>query len=197
MTDLERQLARKLYRVDCPDSQELGDYHLNLSIGERQQQIRRQQIRQHLEVCPHCQEELDSLIQYLKSLQHELEPGILERTRIWVAERLPDFSSSGLAPAFGMRGENGPERVAAYQAGEAQVSLEIQEGPDSRWTLLGLLLGVEPQGFAAGLWQRGEPVSSSDVDELGNFVLRIAEPGSYELILAGPEGEIHIHNLDV
>jgi hypothetical protein len=192
MSNLERQLARKLYRVDCPDSQELGDYYLELTPGDR-----RQQIRQHLEVCPHCQEELASLIQYLKTLEPELQPGFLERARVWIAERLPDFSSSGLAPAFGMRGDNGPERLFAYQAGEAQVSLEIQEGTEARWTLLGLVLGVDAEGFAARLWQNGEPVGETDVDELGNFVLGIPGPGVYELILAGPDGEIHIQNLEV
>ncbi len=192
MTDLERQLARKLYRVDCPQSQELGEYYLDLTRGDQ-----RQQIRLHLETCPHCQDELASLAQYLKNLEPELQPSAMERARVWLAERLPDFSGSALAPAFGTRGDNGPERVYAYQAGDAQVSLEIQEGPESRWTLLGLLLGVDLQGFQAQLWQGGEPLGISEVDELGNFVFSVPNLGSYDLILAGPEGEIHIQSLDL
>ena len=192
MTDLERQLARKLYRVDCPESQELGDYYLDLTSGDQ-----RQQIRLHLEICPHCQQELASLAQYLKNLEPELQPSAMERARVWLAERLPDFSGSGLAPAFGTRGDNGPERVYAYQAGDAQVSLEIQEGPESRWTLLGLLLGVDPQGVQVQLWRDGELLGTTEVDELGNFVLSVPNLGSYDLILAGPEGEIHIQSLDL
>jgi hypothetical protein len=178
--------------VNCPQSQELGDYHLELVTVDR-----RQQIRLHLEVCPHCQQELADLARYLKTLEPELQPGLMERARIWIAERLPDLSASTFAPLPGVRGDNGPERVFSYRAGEAQVSLEIQESGAAGLTMLGLLLGVDPQGFQAQLWRAGEPLESTGVDEFGNFGLNIPEAGSYDLILAGPDGEIHIQNLEM
>jgi hypothetical protein len=172
-------------------------------------------IGQHLDKCPHCRREIAQLEGYLAELAPTLEPGPLERVvgrvRVLVA-RLVSGGSGGrlpgpwaMAPAYaGMRGdESGAPRV--FQADDAQVIVEIEadaERPD-RKTVLGLVIGLdegprsEGSEFEAHLWQAGQRVTTTPVDELGNFVLPGLLPGTYELILTSANFEIHIQHIQV
>ena len=58
-------------------------------------------------------------------------------------------------------------------------------------------MGIEPAGLEAHLWQSEQRVAVIPVDELSNFVISDVAPGNYELILSGPEVEIHIQELQV
>lgn len=185
MPDLEQRLTRKLYRIDCPDPLELGEYRL-----ETLPEARRSQIAEHLEICPHCSKELASLDNYLESLAPELELSLTERVRVWIAQLL-DTGSETWSPAFGTRGDSGGSRVLTYQAGEAQATLEIQVEVDGTRVLLGLVIGLDPQGYKAFLEQDGEIRQQSSLDELGNFVLNGIQPGVYDLVLRADEVEIY------
>jgi hypothetical protein len=191
MTDLERKLKHQLYRLDCPEPLELGEYRLKMLPVSRQETL-----TQHLQVCPHCQRELASLDRMLADFKAELEPGLVERVRVWIAERLPG-GAAGLTPAFGLRGDSGSGQVYDYQAGEAQITIEIQENSQGRKTLLGLVLGGKPAGLVAALWQQGELLQQVPVDELGNFVILDISPGAYDLIVSGPDEEYHLQSLQV
>ena len=91
-----------------------------------------------------------------------------------------------LAPAYaGIRGEAaGP---AIYEAGESQVMLTAQPSGAAagRYELLGLLVGPEPAGLTANLWQGEDLIATVPVDEGGNFVFSNLAPGGYELIIGG------------
>lgn len=50
---LQQQLRTKLYRVFCPASDDLIDYHQGLLAAERHASVAR-----HLAMCPHCAHEL-------------------------------------------------------------------------------------------------------------------------------------------
>lgn len=194
MSKAENKLTRTLYRTFCPDSTELGEYQLGMLALERASFI-----QQHLHECPHCTRELAALQNYLADLAPELEYSLAERVKLWIAQLLPDISSGipGRSPAFGLRGD--PEKMLFYQAGEAQLTIEIQDDPDQpgRRALLGLLIGVDPTGLAAHLWQEGQEVTSVTLDELGNFIVAGLQPGFYQLILTGREFEIHVQLLKV
>ncbi|MGD8473896.1 MAG: hypothetical protein PVH59_07210, partial [Anaerolineae bacterium] len=97
----------------------------------------------------------------------------------------------------GLRGEETGPRL--YQAGEAQVAIEIQDDATrgDRKTLLALVTGVDTSELVAHLWLADRRVGQVPVDELGNLVVPDLAPGSYELILSGPEVEVHIRDLDV
>jgi hypothetical protein len=102
------------------------------------------------------------------------------------------------APAYaGLRGEE--EGPYLYQAGEAQVAIEFRYDVEQqdRKVLLGLVMGVHTRELKAHLWRDDEPLTEVSVDELGNFVIPGLEPAKYELILSGPETEIHIQTLQV
>jgi hypothetical protein len=189
MAKFETNLKSTLYRITCPDSLELGDYYLGLLPKNKATEI-----RQHLDECPHCTRELNLLESYLKDLASELDYSLEERVMIWIARLIPQPSGE-LSPALGLRGERG--KTLHYQAGDAQLTLEAQDGLYGRKTLFGLLLGVDPAGFQAHLWQAGEKLAQVEVDELGNFVLESIQPGTYELIISGPKTEIYIQDVKV
>lgn len=56
----EQRLKQRLYRFDCPSSQRLSEYHLDLMPPET-----RSAITLHLEHCPHCRSELEALAVFL------------------------------------------------------------------------------------------------------------------------------------
>jgi hypothetical protein len=200
---LQDRLTTRLYRFTCPSPVELGEYHVGLLPRDQAAAVAR-----HLAECPHCTREVAQLKDYLAELAPALGPSplerIKERARVLVAHLVNGGLEAGLlgqptlAPAYaGVRGEE--REPTLYQADDIQVVIEIQEDaeqPDRR-VLLGLVIGTEPSGVKAHLWQADQHVAVVSVDELGNFVIPDLAPGSYELILSGPEIEIHIQDLQV
>ena len=198
MTLVEDKITLALYRMNCPDAIELGEYHLGMIPSERVAFIER-----HLTECPHCAQEVAQLKSYLANLAPVLEPGLLEqvraRVRVLIARLVSGGLGDGLAPAYaGVRGEQ--EGPYVYQADEVQVVVEVFKDADhpDRKTILGLVTGLDaPQTLQVHLWQADRQLSTVPVDELGNFVIPNLVPTSYELILDGPEVEIHIQDLQV
>jgi hypothetical protein len=194
MANFENQLSKALYRAFCPNTHELGEYQLGLLSSQRASQI-----RAHLSECAHCRAELAQLKSFLKTVEPDLETSLAERVRTWLAKRALQGTTSGFAPAlaFGLRGDE--IGVHFYQAGEAQITLEIQDDPRAPGCkdLVGLILGVDATGLQAHLWRQEQEVTSTAVDELGNFIFNGLEPGQYELFLSGPDVEIQIKDLEV
>jgi anti-sigma factor RsiW len=196
LANLQGRLAETLYRVACPPSERLGEYHLGMLDAGRAASI-----AQHLQECPLCRRELAQLRGFLEELAPQVQLGTRERLQIWIAqlgrkvdEAFPSRPSP--APAYAsVRG--GEEAPAVYLAGDAQVTLEVQEDASApgRRVLLGLLTGIETGGWNAHLWQAEARLATSPVDELGNFVLPGLLPGEYELIVGGVGAEIHIQDL--
>jgi hypothetical protein len=194
MENIEKRLAAQLYRVTCPTTTELGDYHLHLMTGSQEDAV-----RQHLYGCPHCQAELSQLQAYLTDLAPDVEHSLSERIQIWIARLIPAGTMGGgaLQPALALRGQDtGP---LMYEAGDAQLTLEVQDDPQKTGarTILGLLIGVESVETMAHLWQDAQKVAQVPVDEFGNFVIAGLLPGAYELIVSGPDFEIHLQELAV
>ena len=200
---LHDHLMARLYRVACPPPVELGEYYLDLLPRDQAAAV-----AQHLLDCPHCARELAQLKGYLAELATAEEPGpverIEERVRVLVARLLTGGMDAGLvgrpdlAPAsVGVRGKEGEPYF--YQADEVQVAIEVQDDANrpGRKVVLGLVIGTEPGGLDVHLWRAARPVATVAVDELGNFCIADLAPGSYELILSGPEIEIHIQEVRV
>lgn len=194
MENIEKRLAAQLYRVTCPTTTELGEFHLHLMAGSQADTI-----RQHLRSCPHCQAELTQLQTYLTDLTPDVEHSLSERIQIWIARLIPAGTMGGGTPqpALALRGQdNGP---LMYEAGDAQLTLEVQDDPEKTGfrTILGLLIGVETAEATAHLWQEAQKVAQVPVDEFGNFAFAGLSPGAYELIVSGPDFEIHLQELAV
>jgi Putative zinc-finger len=192
MAKLENQLSNALYRAFCPEPNELGEYQLGMLSSQRANQI-----QSHLAECPHCRKELAQLKSFLKAVEPDLETSLTERVRAWLAELIAPGPGGGPGLAFGLRGDE--SGVHFYQAGEAQITLEIQDDPNApgRKILVGLILGDGTAGLQAHLWRGDQAAASSAVDELGNFTLSGLEPGQYELFLSGPDVEIQIKDLEI
>lgn len=194
MAKFEDKLGAALYRATCPDSLELGEYHLG-NLGEDRSEL----IRLHLADCPHCTLELSQLESFASDTALDFEPSLAERVRVWIAKRMPerDDIRSGMAPALALRGDD--EGPLFYEAGDAQLTIEIQDDPDEpgRRSLLGLVMGADPKDLQVHLWFDGERVASVAVDDLGNFRVSGLASGDYKLILAGPSIEIHIQELTI
>jgi hypothetical protein len=165
-------------------------------------------VAQHLAECPHCTREVAQLKDYLVELTPTREYGpleqIKERVNVLVARLVSGGSKAGplaqpaLAPAYtGIRGRK-PEPYL-YQADDVQIAVEVQDDAErpGRWIILGLIIGIEPAGPEVLLWQAEQRVAMVSVDESGNFVIPDLAPGNYELILSGPEVEVHIQELQV
>lgn len=196
---LQSRITSELYRIACPSPLELGEYHLGVLSRDQAAGVAR-----HLAGCPHCSREVAQLEGYLGELAPDLAFSPLERIKVLVAELLRGAEGIGwsggpaLAPALvGVRGEEAGPWV--YQAGEVQIAIEIQDdaAQPGRKMLLGLLTGMEPRGLVGHLWLAEQRVAEVPVDELGNLIVGNLVPGRYELILSGPEVEIHIRELEV
>ena len=193
LTKLQNNLAARLYRVDCPDSIDLGEYHLGLFDQSRARIFRR-----HLRDCPHCTKELEQLSQFIDLEQPEPATGPLEQVRVLIGQIISRLDEStrppSLAPAFALRG--GEMEVLVFEAGDLQITLELQEGGEPGMKiLLGLVTGQDAQGFSVKLLSNGQQIASGEVDELGNFALLSFPAGEYQLLIRGPDLEIHLPDL--
>jgi hypothetical protein len=201
-----RQLARVqdrlialLYRVACPSPLEVGEYHLGVLPVEQRLALDR-----HLAECPHCRRELRQLEGYVAALAPDVELGPLERIKVLIARLVsapegqpgPGVPAPALAAA-GLRGEG--ESLLLYQADGIHISLECQdEAKDrDRMILLGLVTGADTTGMEVQLWQPDQLIATAPVDPLGNFVVSDLIPGSYRLVLRGPEVEVQITELEI
>ncbi len=197
---MEERLTRALFRVNCPDPIELGEYKLKMVSRERVSFI-----KQHLAECPLCAREMFQLKEYLARVRSDIELDALtrarERVKVIVARLLPAPETkhrTGLGePAFaGLRGsEEGP---LIYQAGDIELAIEVSaesERPE-QMMIAGLITGLkDPDTAMVHLWQAGEHVRTIQVSELGNFEIAELLPGSYELMVGDSEIEIHIQDL--
>lgn len=199
---VQRLAARQLLRAACPPALELGEYPMGLLSAPRSAAI-----RQHVAACPYCTQELAQLASFMDSPDPYLHPApwqsLQRRANVLVA-RLTSapqqiaglFGTPPLAPALaGLRGE--ADATLSYQAGDLEIVLEVQKngGRPGHKTLAGLVMGIDGAGMTAHLWRAEEPVASTGVDTLGNFIFHDLETGRYELILASEPDEVHIQDL--
>ena len=196
---LQNRVTAQLYRITCPPPAELGEYYLDMMPRDQAASV-----AQHLAQCPHCSRELAQLKDYLGELTSDLEFSPLERVRVLVARLVRGRWETGplaapaLAPAYaGIRGEE--EGPYVYQTDDVEVVIDVQDDTEQqdRKVLLGLVTGMDTRGLKAHLWQVDQLVTTASVDDLGNFVIPHLAPASYELILSGPEVEIHLQTLEI
>jgi len=190
----EQLLAAHLYRITCPSPDELGEYHLKLLPG-----VRAAAVAQHLSLCDRCCLEVAQLQSFMADLAPDLEYSLRERVQIWIARLLPRGLEGGLAaaPALAFRGqEDGP---LTYEAGDVQLHLDIQDDPANpgHKTVIGLVIGELDTAVSVQLWQDGQQLQETILDEWGNFSLDGIIPGIFDLILSSGSAEIHVPHLTI
>jgi hypothetical protein len=199
-TDLDafvNRAASRLFRYDCPDSMELGEYHLGLVTEPR-----RGWIRDHIAACPLCTFDLAGLKAFMAQTEvaerPAAQPGILDKIQ-WLIADLLQPPQTGLA--FAVRGSD--DALRSYHAGDYEINVEVSADtahPGHR-QIIGLILGVLDVQMTIGLALPGEvdALTTVPLDDTGNFIIADVTPGTYDLIIRPADGSanIRVPNLDI
>jgi hypothetical protein len=217
---VERSLTRKLYRLDCPPNQVLGEYQLGLLANEQASAV-----KLHLSSCVLCSVEIATLSQFLAN-----DPMLVERVAVQPSLSNNHVSHS-LEPSFGhLRNVTSgqiqrviatflaPQPRLAYQreiastevwprnysAEDFHISIQLDNGTSRRDSLQ--LIGFVThkgssleslQGIPVLLSSENDVVYKQNIDDLGNFVFSSITPASYTLELQLPDCTIVIEKLPV
>lgn len=174
-------LTAHAFRRACPDTDELGDFHLGLL-----DQARVRAIEQHLARCPFCSREM---VQYERFLgKAPDQPSLTKCITVSLAKLLDTLLPSGrpLTPAYALRGEEG---LVLYQTDRLQISLDVQEDVEKAGhkSIVGVITGEDAPVLSVDLWKEDQHLDTASVDETGGFTLSALLPGSYELIIRGAD----------
>ena len=217
---VERSLTRKLYRLDCPSNQVLGEYQLGMLSNEQASSV-----KLHLSTCVLCSVEVATLSQFLAN-----DPMLVERATIQPSlsnnhgshavtpamSNLRNIASGQIRrvvatfippqPRFAYQREIASTEVwpRSYSAEDFHISIQLDKGT-GRNDSLQLIGFVTRKGSSLGSLQ-GIPVVLStetdvvykqNIDELGNFVFASISPATYTLELQLPDSTIVIEKLPV
>ncbi|HXT37146.1 MAG TPA: hypothetical protein VN837_16345 [Chloroflexota bacterium] len=192
---VDRVLRARLYRVECPPSQELGELALDLLTPEAALLA-----RAHLAGCPHCQAEFSALRTDLVTdplLDLARRPSPFRRL---IAHLLPPL---GEVTAYTMVRGEASDTVRSYEAEGITVSLTLEPSGSGvrRWNLLGLVLPagdvIEPPTGITRLSLRERLVGEAPLDELGNLVFSDLAAGLYDLEITLPDSVIALEEVRV
>jgi anti-sigma factor RsiW len=192
-------LTSKLYRWDCPTTQEISDYVAGELHGKR-----RRALTLHVKSCPHCAEELEVSRQFLApaSFQEAARPRLIAQLLTRQAIN-PELS--------GIRGdarENETGWPRSYQVDTLALSLDhaasSRGGNDAMLTglisraetPLEVFTDIEVHLVASGA-PDGPPILIEHIDEGGNFALSPIPPGRFDLVIVLPEGDVIIEGLEL
>lgn len=190
---LDDHLRDTLYRFNCPDTLLLNEFAAGILSESRA-------IAAHLRICPYCTAEVAQARQFLAESSADVSHDLLTRTRILIARLLPDIWANPMSASPALAGIRGSEGgTLTYEVEDYQVSLEVQEDPDSpsRRQLVGLVLGPAISYWQVHLWLDDRHVASVVSDETGGFVIPSLEPNRYLLSLAGEGVAVQIPDLIV
>ncbi len=197
----QNQLTAKLYRMTCPSSIELGDYHLGLLPTAQAVSV-----AQHVSDCPHCKREIAQLRDYLRGeLAPAFEAGPMERVKVLIARLVggsgePGRAGMTSAPILaGLRGEaKGP---LTFEADGILIVLDVQPAAAGRVTILGQVAADDQDrwtGAAIELRQSGSQQMTAIVDDLGAFRCEELPPGPTEILITPFSGNgVLIPNINI
>ena len=174
---LQNRLTSRLYRINCPSSLELGEYHLHMLPASQMLMT-----GQHVRECPHCTRELAQLEEFFLGDLAPMENSLLGQAKVLIA-RLVGGSAGESTPTFAaLRGEvKGP---ITLEADGIVIVLDIQQTTEGRVNILGQVAADDQDqwtGALVELLQENELQSSTTVDDLGAFHSEGIMPGSKEL----------------
>ena len=203
-------LLSHLYRSQCPSGQEISLYCAHLLTDE--ENIR---VANHVLDCPLCANEVAETRAFLRTLDIELpEPTFSLRAVLH-----PIFATRVLRtqPQFALRGGAiSPETSwpRQYKAETVDLSLHLSFTSKGERMLLGIITSIDSEesveifeGVAAELYIAPGPLASNgdkpatsallrtQVDDLGNFVLKPVPTGHYVLIIYLPNRELVIEDI--
>ncbi len=203
-------LLSHLYRSQCPSGQELSLYCAGMLSNE--ESIR---IANHILDCPLCANEVAETRQFLRALDVELpKPAFSLRAILHPVFATRVFRTQ---PQFAVRGESDSSETSwprQYKAETVDLSLHLSFTSKGERMLLGIITSIDPEesveifeGVAAELYTAPGPLASNgdkpatqpllhtQVDDLGNFVVKPIPTGNYVLIIYLPNRELVIEDI--
>jgi len=217
-------LKATLHRFDCPQPEQLLAYH-----GRELAPPAQQQLEAHLRLCPDCTRELQHLQAFLHEASapaesvlpvaaRPIQPAqadprqtfweqlqvLADQVQLVVATLVPSTTLhfSGVA----LRSDEPPllqsrrQTTLLFDAGEAAISLLLQEGSTGALRLVGQLLTPLPIGAGVSKLRAAHTTDvllQAPINDTGNFVLEPVQPDFYQLVLMLPEQAIIVPNLQL
>ena len=187
----QRRLVGALYRLDCPSSLALEDYHLGLLTPRE-----RLAVAAHVVDCVPCGADLARLRRESRAMPPAPDnpPGWRRRLVAALQPRPRDL-------AAGLRGAD--DALQIYDAEEFTIAIEIEWDPARRrGTVTGLLSARESRpdlaGATAMLYDEAETlVNSATIEATDTFFLEEIAQGTYRVDLALGDRVIGIGGIDV
>ena len=189
-------LSSQLYRISCPPTDELGEFHLRM-LSAPQMLV----IAQHVRECPHCTREIDQLGDFLSDLAPESEINLLERAKVLVARLVsgPASPTTAIEPAFALRG--GDKSAITYEADGIIIGLDIQPGREGHANIIGQVAADDQDrwtGSTVILTQSDGLQATDTLDDLGAFQFEQVSSGSVQITISSPHGvEVQIPGIDI
>jgi hypothetical protein len=174
----QAQISALLYRVDCPSSHMLGEYHLDvLTPGERRQ------IAAHVAECPACADEVRTLSRFLVSEPPAEPAGVIEQVKRIIATLLPLTPEAAYAAVRSTRGPSAQK----YQAEDLFVTIHLQA--TARQSLVNITGEIwrengDEATFAGRIVRLIAPdggVTTASIGDRGEFLVDAVARGSYRL----------------
>jgi anti-sigma factor RsiW len=192
---LQKRMTTRLYRLTCPPSIELGEYHLRM-LPASQMLV----VAQHLRECPHCTQEVAQLDGFLSDLAPIREDSLLGKAKVLIAQLVGgqgEFGSAPVVPA--LRGEaKGP---MAFEADGIVITLDVQSIPKGQVSMQGQVAADEQDQWTGAVVQmlRDDMLELTAVlDDLGAFGFEEVRPGPIQLKITSTNGiEVQIPNIDI
>jgi hypothetical protein len=177
LAHLQERVKTCIYRINCPTSIELGEYHLHMLPAPQ-----RLVIAQHLRECHHCAREIAQLESFMGQPLPTPQGGWYAQTRLLVARLAGLGLGSENRPSPALRGEGRPPMT--LEADGIAIVLDVQATGIGRLTIFGQLAAADQD-----LWtdasvefrQDGQLESMTVVDDLGTFHFKDVLPGQKEL----------------
>jgi anti-sigma factor RsiW len=181
----EEKLGLKLFRWDCPPSQQLGDYEQGLLDAPEAASI-----ADHLAECARCTQELVAMRQFMSMPERPLPsaPPQPARRGPSLGELIAQLLPRSLAPA--LRGEVRPPLTA--QAEGVTIVLDVQAGEGEQISLQGQVAADDQDrwtGALVTLRQAEELKATAVVDDLGGFSIARLAPAPTDIRLTPQDGK--------
>jgi hypothetical protein len=184
----QKTLTTQLYRVDCPSSLELGEYHLHM-LPASQMLV----ISQHVRECPHCASEVAELESFLgeQTATAGSQDSFLGRAKVLIARLVGGGDLTFTPTPAALRGEGkGPITFAAEGI---IIVLDIQPTMDGKANILGQVAADHQDDWTGALVElRRDSLLqiSTTVDDLGAFHCEGVMPGQQELRIIPKIGSV-------
>jgi len=181
MQQLDASVQQRFRRFECPAPKELGDYHARMLDADKTETI-----RQHLYLCPLCQDDLNTLIAFLNLAPESPSPAIItplyEPANVWRAS--PAQTSGNLA----LRGVE-DKTAHDMKAGSASILMESKPAANG-FLLTGQVLDTEVSwaSAVAEAWQDGTLQQAHFLDDMGEFSFEFSTATPVDLYITAASG---------